>query len=52
VPLTVSVHLDRAEGRRLYLTATIAAGDEVTVEAEGVFLILTSENLSAVFGRE
>jgi acyl-coenzyme A thioesterase PaaI-like protein len=52
VPLKVSVHLDRTEGRRLYLTATIASGDDVTVEAEGVFMILTSENLSAVFGRD
>jgi acyl-coenzyme A thioesterase PaaI-like protein len=50
VPLTVSVRLDRIEGRQLHLSATVAARGEVTVEADGVFLILTTENLDAVFG--
>jgi acyl-coenzyme A thioesterase PaaI-like protein len=52
VPLTVTVELHRTEGRRLYLTATIAAEGEITVEADGVFLILTAENLQSVFRRE
>jgi len=50
VPLTVTVRLDRIEGRQLHLSATVATPDEVTVEADGVFLILTPENLGAVFG--
>lgn len=50
VPLTVSVTLDRIEGRQLHLSAAVTAGGEVTVEADGVFLTLTPENLDAVFG--
>jgi acyl-coenzyme A thioesterase PaaI-like protein len=50
VPLTVSVILDRIEGRRLHLSAAISAHGQVTVQAEGVFLTLTSENLETVFG--
>jgi acyl-coenzyme A thioesterase PaaI-like protein len=50
VPLTVAVRLDRIEGRQLHLSATVTARDEITVEADGVFLILTTENLDAVFG--
>jgi acyl-coenzyme A thioesterase PaaI-like protein len=49
VPLTVSVRLQRIEGRQLHLSASIAADREITVEAEGVFLILTAENLATVF---
>ena len=51
VPLTVSVRLNRTEGRQLHLSAAISARGEVTVAAEGIFLTLTSENLAAVFGR-
>jgi acyl-coenzyme A thioesterase PaaI-like protein len=51
VPLTVSVRLRRTEGRQLHLSASIAADGEVTVEADGVFLILTAENLATVFRR-
>lgn len=51
VPLRVSVTLDRIEGRQLHLSAAIAAEGEVTVEAEGVFLVLTAENLATVFRR-
>jgi acyl-coenzyme A thioesterase PaaI-like protein len=50
VPLTVAVRLDRIEGRQLHLSATVTARDEITVEADGVFLILTTDNLDAVFG--
>jgi acyl-coenzyme A thioesterase PaaI-like protein len=49
VPLTVTVHLDRIEGRRLHLTAEITANGEVTVDAEAVFLTLTEQNLATVF---
>jgi acyl-coenzyme A thioesterase PaaI-like protein len=51
VPLTVSVRLDRVEGRQLHLSAFISAGGEVTVEADGLFLMLTPENLATVFRR-
>lgn len=51
VPLTVSVRLQRVDGRRLHLSASIVADGEVTVEADGVFLTLTAENLAAVFPR-
>jgi acyl-coenzyme A thioesterase PaaI-like protein len=49
VPLTVTVRLDRTEGRRLYLTAEITANGEVTVDAEALFLKLTEHNLASVF---
>jgi acyl-coenzyme A thioesterase PaaI-like protein len=49
VPLTVSVRLDRVEGRKLHLTAEIIADGEITVDADAVFLTLTQENLETVF---
>jgi acyl-coenzyme A thioesterase PaaI-like protein len=52
VPLTVSVRLDRIEGRRLHLSADITADGQVTVDAEAIFLKLTEQNLAAVFGEE
>ncbi len=51
VPLTVSVTLDRIEGRKLHLTATITAEGQVTVEADAIFLVLTTGNLESVFRR-
>lgn len=51
VPLTVSVRLDRIEGRKLHLSAEITADGVVTVEAEAIFLTLTERNLGTVFGR-
>ncbi|MGO8957914.1 MAG: PaaI family thioesterase [Streptosporangiaceae bacterium] len=49
VPLTVSATLDRIEGRKLHLSGTIIAAGEVTVEADAIFLTLTSENMENVF---
>ena len=49
VPLTVSVRLDRMEGRKLHLSAEIVAEGQVTVAAEAVFLKLTPRNLATVF---
>jgi acyl-coenzyme A thioesterase PaaI-like protein len=49
VPLTVSVRLDKIEGRKLHLSADITADGQVTVEADAVFLTLTPANLAAVF---
>jgi acyl-CoA thioesterase FadM len=51
VPLMVTAALQRIEGRQLHLSASIVADGEVTVEADGVFLIPTAENLAAVFPR-
>jgi acyl-coenzyme A thioesterase PaaI-like protein len=51
VPLRVSVTLDRIEGRKLHLSATITAQGEVTVEADAIFLALTTQNLATVFRR-
>ena len=50
IPLTVSVWLDRVEGRKLHLSAEIVADGKVTVAAEAVFLTLTAQNLATVFG--
>lgn len=49
VPLTVKVRLARIEGRKLHLSAEILANGEVTVDADAVFLTLTSKNLETVF---
>jgi acyl-coenzyme A thioesterase PaaI-like protein len=51
VPLTVAVRLDRAEGRKLHLSASITARGQVTVEADAIFLRLTPDNLQHVFSR-
>ena len=51
IPLTVAARLDRVDGRKLYLSASIAAQDNVTVEANAVFLRLTAGNLDQVFAR-
>lgn len=52
VPLTVAAQLDRIEGRKLHLSATISAGGQVTVAADAIFLALTTENLESVFARD
>ena len=49
VPLTVTANLDRVDGRKLHMSATVAAAGEVTAEADAVFLTLTSANLQRVF---
>jgi len=49
VPLTVAARLDRIEGRKLHLSATISAEGQVTVEADAIFLTLTTRNLQSVF---
>ncbi len=52
VPLTVAAQLERTEGRKLHLSATISADGLVTVDADAIFLTLTTENLESVFARE
>ncbi len=51
VPLTVTATLDRIEGRKLHMSATIEAAGEVTAQAEAIFLTLTSANMQRVFSR-
>lgn len=51
MPLTVTAKLDRIEGRKLHLSATISADGKVTVDADAIFLTLTTENLESVFAR-
>jgi hypothetical protein len=41
--------MDRVEGRKLHLSASITASGEVTAAAEGLFLRLTQGNLDHVF---
>lgn len=50
VPLAVAVRLDKIEGRKLHLKASIKAHGKVTVEADAIFLTLTPDNLQTVFG--
>lgn len=38
-PLHLAAHIDREEGRKVYVVASIADTDGVTVEAEGVFIV-------------
>jgi acyl-coenzyme A thioesterase PaaI-like protein len=52
VPLTVAARLDRVEGRKLHLSATISVDGQVTVDADAIFLTLTTENLERVFARD
>jgi acyl-coenzyme A thioesterase PaaI-like protein len=52
VPLTVTAQLDRIEGRKLHLSATISAAGQVTADADAIFLTLTTENLESVFARD
>ncbi|HUA42018.1 MAG TPA: PaaI family thioesterase [Streptosporangiaceae bacterium] len=52
VPLTVAARLDRVEGRKLHLSATISVDGQVTVDADAIFLTLTTENLASVFARD
>ncbi len=52
VPLTVTAQLDRVEGRKLHLSATISVDGQVTVDADAIFLTLTTENLASVFASD
>ncbi len=51
VPLTVTVSLDRVEGRKLHLSASITARGQVTVRADAIFLRLTAGDLQRVFAQ-
>jgi acyl-coenzyme A thioesterase PaaI-like protein len=51
-PLRVVARYTGREGRRIFASATMHAGDEVTAEAEGVFAEITVDRAAALFGRE
>jgi acyl-coenzyme A thioesterase PaaI-like protein len=51
-PLRVVARHTSREGRRIFASATMHAGDELTAEAEGVFAEITLGRAAALFGRE
>jgi acyl-coenzyme A thioesterase PaaI-like protein len=51
IPLTVAARLDRVDGRKLHLSASISVNGKVTVEAEAVFVRLKQASLGDVFAR-
>jgi acyl-coenzyme A thioesterase PaaI-like protein len=51
VPLTVAVRLDRVEGRKLHLSASMTANGQVTAEADAIFLTLAADSLERVFAQ-
>lgn len=50
VPLVLEAWNERVEGRRVHTVGTIRAGDEVTAEAEGIFVNIGAERALAYFG--
>lgn len=53
-PLRTQLHLhartDRVDGRRITTVATLRAGDTVTAEAEGLFVVIGAERALEYFG--
>ena len=47
----VTARVDRVEGRRVVVTATITQEGVRTAQAEAVFVQLTDENVAAIFAR-
>lgn len=50
-PLRIVARHTGREGRRIFATSTMLAGDEVTAEAQGVFAEITAERAEALFAR-
>ncbi|HSR26235.1 MAG TPA: PaaI family thioesterase [Candidatus Eisenbacteria bacterium] len=50
-PLRIVARHTGREGRRIFATGTMLAGDEVTAEADGVFAEITPERAAALFVR-
>lgn len=48
--LRLHAHTDRVEGRRITTVATLTAGDVVTAEAEGLFVVIGAERSLEYFG--
>jgi acyl-coenzyme A thioesterase PaaI-like protein len=51
-PLRVTGRFTRREGRRIFASATMVAGGEITAEAEGVSAEITGERARRLFGEE
>ena len=51
VPLEVTAQIDRVEGRRVVVSATITQDGRATADAESVFVQLTDENVASIFDR-
>ncbi|HEY4028628.1 MAG TPA: PaaI family thioesterase [Candidatus Dormibacteraeota bacterium] len=51
-PLRVVARHTRREGRRIFASATMHAGDRVTAEADGVFAEITVDRAKELFGRD
>jgi len=51
VPLRFEGWQDRVDGRRIHGAGTLSAGDEVTAEAEGVFVRLSPEHVMRMLDR-
>jgi len=52
VPLRFEGWQDRVEGRRVYTRGRLLAGDRVTVEAEGLFVLVPVERILRMLGTE
>jgi acyl-coenzyme A thioesterase PaaI-like protein len=50
VPLVLEAWNERVEGRRIHTVGTITAGDEITAEAEGIFVNIGAERALEYFG--
>ncbi|HXM55611.1 MAG TPA: PaaI family thioesterase [Candidatus Dormibacteraeota bacterium] len=50
-PLRVLARHTSRDGRRIFASAEMLAGDEVTAEAEGVFAEITAERAAALFAQ-
>lgn len=46
VPLRIEARLDRVDGRKIYTSGEISAGDVVTVKATGLFISITRDRFS------
>jgi acyl-coenzyme A thioesterase PaaI-like protein len=47
--LAVSAHIERTEGRKLFVAARVSVDGSVTAEAAGVFVQLTADNVAHIF---
>lgn len=48
-PLAVRAGLERMEGRKLFVAASVSVGGRLTAEAHGVFIQLTAANVAQIF---
>jgi acyl-coenzyme A thioesterase PaaI-like protein len=49
VPLHVTAHLDRQDGRKLFVAASVTVDGAVTAEATAIFIQLTRDNVAQIF---